>query len=853
MSLTGSCSRPDQAAANALPAGAVAALIIAACLAWLGGVGWQLSQPEASDIRILRAGLALGGLSAVLGAAMALLSGRPRSGVPGHLRSRLPAVLILLGGTGLMAWASTGLSAQQRIAQRLPHALEAVDLAVTGIVADLPQVGPNGLRFVFEPESASRAGLAVRLPPRLVLGWYVARDGDANLSPAQRSLRAGQRWRFSVRLRRPHGQLNPHGYDYELHLFERNLGATGYVREAAQSPELLGVDAGYRVARLRQAVRDAIQAHVSDSRSAGVLAALAIGDQSAIDRDDWQLFRDTGIAHLVAISGLHITMFSWMASGLIGAAWRRSPRAALWLATPHASRWGGLAAAAAYAVFAGWGVPAQRTLTMLALVVVLNSLGRRWPWPMILLCAAALVTALDPWALLQPGFWLSFVAVGLLLATEAARLAPAATGAALASGWLAGVLRRTAGSLWQLVRSQWAISLGLAPLSMIFFQQVSLVGLLANLLAIPLVTLLITPLALLGIAMPWLWLPAVWLLEALSASLAWLAAWPLAVWSVPAAPVWAQLAAMLASLLVVLPVPWRLRLLALPLALPLLMPPRDLPEHGRFEAIAVDVGQGTAVLVRTRAHLLLFDTGPQYSRDSDAGQRVLLPLLRGRGENRVDLLILSHRDSDHVGGAASLIRAMPVGELLGSLEDDHALLSMGVKSRRCVAGQRWQWDGVEFEILHPLADDYAGQRKPNALSCVLRVAGAAPGGGSLLITGDIERQQELELLGRELPGLRSTVLIVPHHGSKTSSISQLIDAVSPQFAVFQSGYMNRFGHPAPEVVDRYRSRGIRVVESARCGAWSWQGDAAARQTVCERDRSRRQWHDVMASAGPTAN
>jgi len=335
-----------------------------------------------------------------------------------------------------------------------------------------------------------------------------------------------------------------------------------------------------------------------------------------------------------------------------------------------------------------------------------------------------------------------------------------------------------------------------------------------------------------------LWPLAAWVLQGLMAWLAWLADWPLAVWSVPAAPLWAQLAALLAALLVVLPLPWRLRLLAVPLALPLLVPPRLLPDEGQFAVTVADVGQGTAVLLRTRNHLLVYDTGPQYSPDSDAGQRVLLPLLRASGETRIDVLMLSHRDIDHVGGAAALLKALPVAQLHSSLEPGHALLAGAVPLRRCEAGQRWHWDGVAFEVLHPLAQDYERARKPNALSCVLRVEGA---NASLLLTGDIEREQENALVAEHGAALRSELLVVPHHGSRTSSSAAFLDAVQPELALVQAGYRNRFGHPAPDVLQRYRERGIVLRLSPDCGAWQ-RTAADGASGLCERDAARRYWH-----------
>jgi competence protein ComEC len=305
-------------------------------------------------------------------------------------------------------------------------------------------------------------------------------------------------------------------------------------------------------------------------------------------------------------------------------------------------------------------------------------------------------------------------------------------------------------------------------------------------------------------------------------------------------------AGLLAGALAVLPLPWRLRALAVPLMLPLLWPPVDRPAAGQFELIAADIGQGTAVLVRTRQHLLLYDAGPVYSPEADAAGRVLLPLLRARGESRIDLLMLSHRDTDHVGGAASLLAALPVTAMSSSLAADHPLLARGLPHRRCDAGQSWVWDGVRFEVLHPLPADHETTAKANALSCVLRVQGA---GGSALLTGDIEAAQEAALVLRDGERLRSDMLLVPHHGSRTSSTPPFVDAVQPTVAVVQAAYRSRFGHPAPAVQARYLERGIPFVRSDTCGAWTLPAAGAPR---CERESARRYWHHPGPAAA-TAN
>jgi competence protein ComEC len=385
---------------------------------------------------------------------------------------------------------------------------------------------------------------------------------------------------------------------------------------------------------------------------------------------------------------------------------------------------------------------------------------------------------------------------------------------------------------------------------LVFFQQISLVGFVANLVAIPLVTLLITPLALLGVLLPPLWLLDAWLVQSLAAFLKALAAAPLAVWSAGVAPGWAAACGLLAGALAVLPLPLRLRLLALPLCLPLLWPVLPRPAAGQFEVLAADIGQGTAVLVRTQQRLLVFDTGPSYSAEADAGGRVLLPLLRALGESQIDLLMLSHRDSDHVGGAATVMAGLPVRALSTSLTPDHPLLAKGVPHTRCDAGQSWVWDAVRFEVLQPPAAAHALGLKANALSCVLRVQGQ---GQSILLTGDIEAAQEAALVQHQTNRLASDVLLVPHHGSRTSSTAAFLDAVQPKVALVQAAYRSRFGHPAPDVVARYAERGIGLVRSDRCGAWRWRtadglANAGGVLGVCQRETARRYWHHQVQAA-----
>ena len=762
-------------------------------------------------------------------------------------------------GFGLTGWRSV-----QFHTTALNPLLEGRDIDITGRVLAMPQIGDDAVRFRFQPDAATLDGQAVRLPPQILLGWYSGftpresknasaegSDPFEQLLEMQRKpqpLRAGERWQMTVRLKAPHGNSNPHGFDYDLWLWEQSIQATGYVRAGPRDAPPARLSSSWRhpVEHARQSVREAIFARVDNRSLAGVLAALVVGDQNAIERADWEVFRATGVAHLMSISGLHITMFAWAASLLIAGVWRRSakvtPRLCLALPASSAGALGGLLLAALYAAFSGWGVPAQRTIWMLAVVVLLRQSGRQWPWLQTWLLAMAVVVMLDPWALMQSGFWLSFVAVGILFATDSGAFHADRTGAQgqvdsrflpLWLGWLKNGLLKSA-------KEQWVVTLALTPLTLLLFNQVSLIGLLANAVAIPWVTLLVTPLAMLGALYAPVWDAAAATVALLTWFLQLLSSWSLASVSVAAAPLWCAIAGVLGGALVAMRLPWHWRLLGIPLLLPVLLwqPARVAP--GQFELLGADIGQGNAVLVRTAGHALLYDTGPRFSRESDAGHRVLVPLLRALG-TRIDILMLSHRDSDHAGGAPAVLAMQPQARLVSSIEDGHELQALR-PSGRCIAGQRWVWDGVDFEVLHPQAGDYDRPNKSNAMSCVLRISN---GMQTALLVGDIEVAQESKLISSDPARLKADFLLVPHHGSKTSSSEIFLDAVQPRLALVQAGYRNRFGHPAGPVAARYNDRGIRLIRSPQCGAARWQS-LKPLEVDCQRETGRRYWHSAQA-------
>ncbi|MDY0012306.1 MAG: DNA internalization-related competence protein ComEC/Rec2 [Rhodocyclaceae bacterium] len=729
----------------------------------------------------------------------------------GWLQLTLLLVSLAAGWGAGAGWA--GLRAEWRLADALPSNLEGQDLSVTGVVNELPQAVDNGVRFAFRVESASAP-----VPSRVLLGWYAGRGEEgAGMGP---QVHAGERWRFTVRLKRPHGHANPGGFDMEAWLLERQLRATGYVRHG-ESAQRLGWarDPGSLVEGLRESSRGRIFAILGDRPAAGVLVALAVGDQRAMDGDLWQLFNRTGVQHLMAISGLHVGMVGMLAGWLAGLGWRRVPGLALRLATPKVSLVFGVLAASAYGALAGMGVPTQRTLLMLAVVALAHLAGRRVGGGRVLALALLVVLLADPWAVLAAGFWLSFGAVAVLLLAGSGRL-------------------RSDGPAKGFLRAQVAVGIGLLPLLLALFQQFSLVSPLANGVAIPLVSLLITPLVLLFLVLPFppLLALAAWLTEGLISGLGWLAATPLVVWQ-QAAPPWPLLlASLLGAFWLLLPrgTPGRWAGLV-PLALLLVwLPPRSAP--GEWRMTVLDVGQGLALHVQTARHDLLFDTGPAWSREANNGQRVVLPFLRAIGVRGLDLLVVSHDDRDHSGGAASILTGLPVAQWASPLPAGHPLRALSVPHRPCLDGDEWTWDGVRFAMVHPPPGQGGAD---NAHSCALRIASPA---GSALLLADLASSQEWEMVARHGARLASDVLVAPHHGSRSSSSPALTATVQPREVIYPVGYRNAFHHPHPEVVARWEALGARSWRTDLGGAVMVEAAGNGLRLHTHRQGRPRYWH-----------
>jgi competence protein ComEC len=761
-----------------------------AILGFAGGAAFLQTWAALPDRAVL-----LGLLAAAL-VMLAVLRGALRAACAGAL----------LG----ICWAA--LLAHLALAPQLAKEDEGRDITLVGTIGSLPYGVGQGVRFDFVVEHvlAPAGAPAPAVPPRVALSWYGGfRDAVQEVGAVQ----PGERWQLTVRLQRPHGNANPEGFDYEVWLLEQGIRATGYVRPDRGNRRLDAFVPGFgnAVERCRALLRERILKALAGREYAGVIVALVIGDQRGIGQSDWAVFNRTGISHLISISGLHITMVAGLAALAVSALWRRSffTRAQLPLLLPaqKAAALAGAGTALLYVLLAGFGIPAQRTLYMLSVVAAALWFGRLTSVSHVLCAALGVVVLLDPWAMLWPGFWLSFGAVAMILYASTGRIGPPPAG-------LGGALRLAA-------RTQYAVTLGLAPLTMLLFSQVSLVSPVANAVAIPLVSFVVTPLALAGSLLPaplsgLLLNVACFVVEQLARLLGWMAALPLAAWTAPAPPAWLFLLALCGTLWMLAPRGWPQRWTGIAAWLPLLTQLPAHPPRGQFAVTAFDVGQGMALLVETSGHRLLYDTGPLYSPDSNGGNRVIAPYLKARGIAALDGMIVTHSDTDHSGGALAVMQALPVGWVSSSLWPGNPIVRAAQTHIRCAAGQHWRWDGVDFEMLQPTAASYHdGSLKPNARGCTLRIAGH---GRAMLLAADIEAAQEAQLVLGARDKLRADVLLAPHHGSGTSSTPGFLLAVQPALAVFQVGYRNRYHHPKQQVYERYAALGIRRLRTDESGA-----------------------------------
>ena len=660
----------------------------------------------------------------------------------------------------------------------LPVALEQQPIIVEGVVASVPEHYPRHSRFQFMIERhISASGEQLALPLMTRLSWY--------RPPLM--IRPGQRWQFEVKLKRPYGFMNPGGFDYELWLLRKGIRATGYVRQHHDAAPVQDTVA-YPLTRLRARLADAILQQVESSHQ-GLVLALALGERYRLSPAVRARLNDTGTSHLIAISGLHLGLVAMLAWFVCRYLWRQSQYLTGLLPATLAAAVAAFCAAAFYALLAGFSLPTQRALVMLAVILMVKLAHRPMKTSNILSIAACAILILDPFALLAADFWLSFLAVGIIFYVSRHRHD------LITRNWL------------NLLKIQLCLSIALIPVLLFWFHQFPMYSLPANVFAVPLIGLLVVPLCLLAVTLT-LIVPGISLLlfnciaflfELFWSLLGWLAQLPVMTVPIPSSSLLTTLLALAGVCLLLLPRGLPVRLLAPVWLLPLLLPAVERPARQAFSFTLLDVGQGLASVVQTASHTLVFDAGAEFSPRFNIGDAVVLPYLKQQGIKRLDTLLISHGDNDHSGGAAAILSKIETARILSSMPE---LFPMH-HAEPCLRGQHWNWDGVNFTILHP-GDETMND---NNRSCVLKIESV---NGSLLLTGDIERRAENALLQTDSSLLRADVLVVPHHGSRTSSSAEFIEAVSPSLALFAAGYRNRYGFPKQDIIARYESRGIEI-------------------------------------------
>jgi competence protein ComEC len=713
------------------------------------------------------------------------------------LRSRWRWLSLLLLGA---AW--TMLRADLALSQRLPPALEGEEVVVAGAIVGLPRVQDDSTRFDFAVKTAEKNGDPIALSGLLRLSWY---QHAPELSPCSH-------WRLHLQLKRPRGMIDPGGFDFERYALEQGITATGYVRENVDNVSS-GGDA-ICIDRLRVRIGEEIVSALGPGPNADLLRALAFGDQHAMDEHEWAVARATGIPHLIAISGLHIALFASFGVFLVRGLWKLVPWLTLRWPAPLIEAVVSLLFGTVYAMLAGFGLPTRRALVMIAALLVAN-LARRARAPVQGLALAVIaLLAWNPLCVLSAGFWLSFVGVGWLMFC------------------LGGSTQRR---VWwrELIGAQGVASLGLLPLSIWFFGQSSLVGPLANLVAVPWICFLVLPLtvlaALLMLVSPGLGAPllqvAGWAMQSLWWLLERMASWPGSLWFFPEPALWTLALALLGALWLLLPRGIPARPLGLLFLLPLLWPARVPLADGEFETLMLDVGQGLAMVVRTREHTLIYDTGARYPSGFDLGDAAVVPALHALVVSHLDRMILSHGDNDHAGGAPAVLAAYP-SIPVESGEPDR----VHVMATQCLAGETWAWNGVVFRIVHP---HLPLSERDNDRCCVLDVRS---GDSELVLSGDITTTVEDEIAAALVPVTPLLALQVPHHGSKTSSSSGFLDALRPAYALVSAGYRNHFHHPHPAVVARYVAAGANLMNTAQSGFVDMLFGAHTPSQVIERGR-----------------
>ncbi len=707
-----------------------------------------------------------------------------------------------------LLWSS--LLLHQGINQLPGDELDGQSVLLSGTIVDISEQRKRSVRFYLKPDYIQ--SYARRLPEKIRLSWY----------RSQQIPQAGQRWQLLVKLRKPAGFQTPGVFDYERWLFVNGIAATGYVKKSDMNRKLADAD-WLDISRYRLQVVEAIDRACHDCKHHGLFKALTVGFRGDIPGTQARLLRDTGTAHLLAISGLHIGLVAGLFFLLGGYIWRlvlyRSQFNRL-----ECSAMLAMIAALTYAALAGFSLPTVRALLML--VVVLLALLMRKGVNLLnsIACAVSLILLLDPLAMGSASFWLSISALLVI---------------ALGQFLLVNEKKR----LRQLLVIQLLFSLLFIPLGILLFNQASPAGFLANIVAIPLLSFIILPITLISsllsifdfsaatVLFGWLDHLTGWLLIYLEILLK----SGLQAYQHTGLPL-LLLCLAIGLILMFLPIGWRARIPALVLLPVALMWQPAVIQAGSFRLSVLDVGMGTSVVVETENHNLIYDFGPGNKDGFSAGAWVVKPYLRYRGIDQTDLMVISHVDSDHSGGFISFVDDYAGAQLVtGTPHRLEKRFNLDKPIRSCHNYPAWRWDGIDFEFLATMPG--YGSRSSNNSSCVLKISGIH----TALLSGDIEAEQEYQLLNQHGDKLAADILLVPHHGSLTSSTKAFIDTVAASVAIFTLGRDNRWGFPKSEVLERYRQSTANIFRTDRDGAISLFSQSEALQIHTQR-RFNRIWH-----------
>lgn len=757
-----------------------------------------------------------------------LLSGS----VCGLLRRKIPLLvypLALLFGLGYGIFYGYHLLAQQ-----LPEDCAEKEIVVEGQVIDLPQEDSRHQLFSFAIKRAYDPAAAnisfAQFPPQIKLSSF-----------GHLRVKTGERWRLLVKLKPSRGFVNPGGFDYQAAQLRRGVGATGSVKAGAIN-QLIKQQPRFTMDVLRYDLQQWLIG-ASQSPEKGILIALLVGDTSLVDKAHWNEMLKTGTNHLIAISGLHLGFFAivgFFIGNFIGRfvqlVWHKCPSLVL-------GYFFSIALTLFYSIIAGLNIPTLRTLIMLAVVQLAYVWRRSFRGRDTLLLALVLVLLYDPLAAYDIGFWLSFGAVAMLIFCFSGRIALAKVSAK--QKYFSAVLV-------EFTKSQWVMFIGLLIPLAVFVHTSSLLAAPANFLAIPVITFFVVPCLILAAIFHFIWhgLENLFLTAAemgLSLVHQWLSFLltagagrfnPLITFSP-----WAIVLAMAGVLLVLLPRGLGSKKLgAIALGLALVAPLKPPPN---LQLLTFDVGQGTSVLVRTPHHQLLYDTGPIYSENFDAGSGIVVPYLQGQGLRYLDMLVVSHNDLDHSGGLAGVLAATEVDRLLmGEPEkyDNMPELLAGTppSPELCHQVSPWQWDEVSFRfITWPIT----AADKANNRSCVLLIEYQ---GHRILLAGDIEKPVENSLVAAgSLEPVE--VLLAPHHGSHSSSTPGFVAQTKPEYVVYSAGYRNHYGHPHKDILARYASSGATGLNTAFTGALEFNWHAGRPLELLRyRAQEKRYWFALEA-------